>query len=465
MEDKRNIQIIEWEHLDKKKFYVFGVAMTMMIRVSVYPFTLIRTRLQVQKGKSLYHGTFDAFIKILRADGVTGLYRGFLVNTFTLISGQCYVTTYELTRKFVADYSQSNTVKSLVAGGSASLVAQSITVPVDVVSQHLMMQRKGERMGRFQVRGSPEGRGVVAFGQTKDIIRQILRADGLRGFYRGYVASLLTYIPNSAVWWPFYHFYAEQISYLCPKECPHIVFQAVSGPLAAATASVLTNPMDVIRTRVQVEGKSSIILTFRQLMAEEGPWGLMKGLSARIISATPSSIVIVVGYESLKKLSLRPELVDSRHCYQRFTDCYKRLYQLQPEMTQRIYDKFITQLQTSVREEISEIKAEGNLEAVLNALDKIVEDRKDQEEPAWRPSGNPEADLRSALVPYFRQQRDALQRHVRKQEAENRRLAEAVVAGRQQVQELQRRGQARQQAWQALHREQKELVAVLGEPE
>ncbi|EDL15282.1 RIKEN cDNA B430110G05, isoform CRA_b, partial [Mus musculus] len=313
MEDKRNIQIIEWEHLDKKKFYVFGVAMTMMIRVSVYPFTLIRTRLQVQKGKSLYHGTFDAFVKILRADGVAGLYRGFLVNTFTLISGQCYVTTYELTRKFVADYSQSNTVKSLVAGGSASLVAQSITVPIDVVSQHLMMQRKGEKMGRFQVHGNLEGQGVIAFGQTKDIIRQILRADGLRGFYRGYVASLLTYIPNSAVWWPFYHFYAEQLSRLCPQECPHIVFQAISGPLAAATASILTNPMDVIRTRVQVEGKSSIVLTFRQLMAEEGPWGLMKGLSARIISATPSTIVIVVGYESLKKLSLRPELAVVSH--------------------------------------------------------------------------------------------------------------------------------------------------------
>ena len=104
MEDKRNIQIIEWEHLDKKKFYVFGVAMTMMIRVSVYPFTLIRTRLQVQKGKSLYHGTFDAFIKILRADGVAGLYRGFLVNTFTLISGQCYVTTYELTRASITPH-------------------------------------------------------------------------------------------------------------------------------------------------------------------------------------------------------------------------------------------------------------------------------------------------------------------------------------------------------------------------
>ncbi|XP_015275775.1 PREDICTED: solute carrier family 25 member 44 isoform X2 [Gekko japonicus] len=247
MEDKRNIQIIEWEHLDKKKFYVFGVCMTMMIRVSVYPFTLIRTRLQVQKGKSLYNGTFDAFVKILQTEGATGLYRGFLVNTFTLISGQCYVTTYELTRKYVSRYNNNNTVKSVVAGGSASLVAQSITVPIDVVSQHLMMQRK------------------------------------------------------------------EQLSSLTPTDCPHLLLQAVSGPLAAATASTLTNPMDVIRARVQVEGKNSIIFTFKQLIAEEGPWGLMKGLSARIISATPSTIVIVVGYETLKKLSLRPELVDSRH--------------------------------------------------------------------------------------------------------------------------------------------------------
>uniref|UniRef100_A0A669R196 Solute carrier family 25 member 44 n=2 Tax=Phasianus colchicus TaxID=9054 RepID=A0A669R196_PHACC len=312
MEDKRNIPIIEWEHLDKRRFYVLGICMTMMIRVSVYPFTLIRTRLQVQKGKSLYNGTFDAFVKILRTEGAAGLYRGFLVNTFTLISGQCYVTTYELTRKYVARYNNNNAVKSLVAGGSASLVAQSITVPIDVVSQHLMMQRKGESMGRFTVRGR-DGRRLVVFGQTKDIIVQIFKADGLKGFYRGYVASLLTYIPNSAVWWPFYHFYAEQLSSLTPKDCPHLLLQAISGPLAAATASTLTNPMDVIRARVQVEGKSSIVLTFKQLMAEEGPWGLTKGLSARIISATPSTIVIVVGYETLKKLSLRPELMDSRH--------------------------------------------------------------------------------------------------------------------------------------------------------
>ncbi|XP_054407323.1 polyamine-modulated factor 1 isoform X2 [Pongo abelii] len=116
-------------------------------------------------------------------------------------------------------------------------------------------------------------------------------------------------------------------------------------------------------------------------------------------------------------------------------------------------------------EEISDIKEEGNLEAVLNALDKIVEEGKVCKEPAWRPSGIPEKDLHSVMAPYFLQQRDTLRRHVQKQEAENQQLADAVLAGRRQVEELQLQVQARQQAWQALHREQRELVAVLREPE
>ncbi|XP_029904268.1 solute carrier family 25 member 44b isoform X2 [Myripristis murdjan] len=314
MQQKRNIQIIEWEDLDKRKFYSFGVFMTMTIRATVYPATLIRTRLQVQRGKSLYSGTFDAFFKILRTEGVRGLYRGFMVNTFTLISGQAYITTYELVRKYVSQYSTDNTVKSLVAGGSASLVAQSITVPIDVISQQLMMQGQGEHLTRFRIKSKADGgKPDRMFRQTRDIIGQIFAADGFRGFYRGYVASLLTYIPNSAVWWPFYHFYAEQLSKLAPSDCPHLILQAMAGPLAAATASTVTNPMDVVRARVQVEGRTSVIETFKQLIVEEGFWGLTKGLSARIISSTPTAIVMVVGYETLKKLSLRPELVDSRH--------------------------------------------------------------------------------------------------------------------------------------------------------
>lgn len=42
---------------------------------------------------------------------------------------------------------------------------------------------------------------------TIEIAQAIYRMDGISGFYKGYIASLCTYVPNSALWWAFYHFY------------------------------------------------------------------------------------------------------------------------------------------------------------------------------------------------------------------------------------------------------------------
>ncbi|XP_061423123.1 solute carrier family 25 member 44-like isoform X3 [Lethenteron reissneri] len=227
--DGRSVRIIEWEDLDKRKFFTLGIVMTLAIRAAVYPASLIRTRLQVQKGKSVYKGTADAFAKIARAEGARGLYRGFLVNALTIVSGQAYVTTYELARLYVSRFSDSNALKSLVAGGCASLVAQSITVPIDIISQHLMIQGKDSgTMGRFHLCAT-EG-SSLPLGRWRIVAAQILRADGPAGFYRGYTASLLTYIPNSAVWWPFYHAYTapgkhkwspiQVLTTLHPEELP-----------------------------------------------------------------------------------------------------------------------------------------------------------------------------------------------------------------------------------------------------
>lgn len=47
---------------------------------------------------------------------------------------------------------------------------------------------------------------------TIDVTKHIFKMDGIAGFYRGYWASLLAYVPNSALWWGFYHFYQGMIS-------------------------------------------------------------------------------------------------------------------------------------------------------------------------------------------------------------------------------------------------------------
>ncbi|KAM6229028.1 polyamine-modulated factor 1-like [Spheniscus humboldti] len=151
--------------------------------------------------------------------------------------------------------------------------------------------------------------------------------------------------------------------------------------------------------------------------------------------------------------------------YQRFANCYRCFYKLQPEMTRSIYDQFISQLQSSIKEEIQEVKDEGNLDVLFNSLDKIVEEAKNREEPAWRPSGIPEEDVRSAMVPYLLKHRSYLRKVLKEKEEENRKVAESVLAGRDRIAELQQLIEARKHAWQAISKEQRELIMTFKEPQ
>ena len=84
------IKTIEWEMLDKRKFFPLTAMSSFTVRCFLYPLTLIRTRLQVQKGKEVYSGTFDAGRKILHSEGIRGLYRGFLISAAQIVSGLAY---------------------------------------------------------------------------------------------------------------------------------------------------------------------------------------------------------------------------------------------------------------------------------------------------------------------------------------------------------------------------------------
>ncbi|XP_053134459.1 polyamine-modulated factor 1 [Hemicordylus capensis] len=155
--------------------------------------------------------------------------------------------------------------------------------------------------------------------------------------------------------------------------------------------------------------------------------------------------------------------VEEAGSYQRFAGCYSRLYRTQPELIKCIYKQFISQLQTCFREEIQELKQEGNLEVLFGTLDKLVEGAKERETPAWRPSGIPEEDVRSAVVPYLLKQRTFLQKALKGKEEANAKLAEAVLAGRQRITDLQQEIQKRQAEWQAIAREGREIADSLEE--
>ena len=73
----------------------------------------------------------------------------------------------------------------------------------------------------------------------------------------------------------------------------------LSGALAGITSTVATNPLDVIKTRLQCSETSvSALAVARGVLSESGWRGFYSGLYPRIAAAIPRSVCTVLFYES-----------------------------------------------------------------------------------------------------------------------------------------------------------------------
>lgn len=54
-----HISTIEWDMMDKSKFLPLSMLSSFCVRCSLYPLTLIKTRLQIQKHGEMYKGKIN----------------------------------------------------------------------------------------------------------------------------------------------------------------------------------------------------------------------------------------------------------------------------------------------------------------------------------------------------------------------------------------------------------------------
>ncbi|KAG8248473.1 hypothetical protein J6590_039653 [Homalodisca vitripennis] len=279
-------------------------------------------------------GMIDAACKIYQSEGASGLYRGFWVSSVQIVSGVMYIATYEGVRHILTQHNASASTKSLLGGGCASVVGQTVIVPFDILSQHLMVLGVAEsKYNKNKAVLNPLGIFLdprkSKLRLTLDIAQAIYRTDGIRGFYRGYIASLCTYVPNSALWWAFYHLYqeegcstlsdiltfrgnifltAEELEKLFPPDTSHLMIQCVAGTLGGFTTTLITNPMDTMRARLQ-EQKVSLKRILEMPCA---------GVSLYLIRAIASQLQMMctaISLDSLQKRQVGASLIQRYPSY------------------------------------------------------------------------------------------------------------------------------------------------------
>ncbi|XP_057439243.1 nicotinamide adenine dinucleotide transporter 1, chloroplastic [Lotus japonicus] len=161
------------------------------------------------------------------------------------------------------------------AGASAGVIAATFVCPLDVIKTRLQVG-----LPQLANNGSTKA-GRVIVGS----LEQIFQKEGLRGMYRGLAPTVLALLPNWAVYFTIY----EQLkSHLNSNDESHhlsVGANMVAASGAGAATTMFTNPLWVVKTRLQTQGirpgvvpYRSTISALRRIAHEEGIRGLYSGL-------------------------------------------------------------------------------------------------------------------------------------------------------------------------------------------
>ncbi|KAG5419218.1 hypothetical protein I9W82_002985 [Candida metapsilosis] len=287
-----------------------GAASGFLAGVVVCPLDVIKTRLQAQQDKANRLGFRDMLTKILRTEGVTGLYRGLVPITIGYLpTWTIYFTVYERAKKFYPQFihrhwninsPELNHFCSAVTAGMTSSIAVN---PIWVVKTRLMIQSNTKK--------SPND---VVYRGTIDAFRTMYQEEGIRVFYSGLVPSLFGLI-HVGIHFPVYE---KMKSWLhCStidqqNEVPGLLWRLVAASsISKMIASTITYPHEILRTRLQmrkngekqgakVNVKGSLLKTISDIYHKEGLRGYYAGYVTNLIRTVPASAVTLVSFEYFK---------------------------------------------------------------------------------------------------------------------------------------------------------------------
>ncbi|KZV41011.1 hypothetical protein F511_13987 [Dorcoceras hygrometricum] len=259
-----------------------------------------------------YKGTLDVFYKIIRQEGFSRLWRGTNAGLMLAVpTVGIYLPCYDIFRNMLEEFAVQNAptlepYTPLLAGSMARSLACTSCYPIELAKT---------RMQAFKhVNGDKRPPGVL-----KTLFDNIPRVKSTSNFrnslqsYRvlwtGLGAQLARDVPFSAICWPTLELVRKRLLGLVGDEANAASILGANfsaGFVAGSLAAAATCPLDVAKTRRQIEKdpmralKMSTRQTLLEIWRDGGMKGLFTGAGPRIGRAGPSVGIVVSFYEVVK---------------------------------------------------------------------------------------------------------------------------------------------------------------------
>lgn len=343
----RNIQEQEQEPkliLNKFDDLVFGAISGIAGKIVEFPFDTVKVRLQTSSSDT-FNGTFDCIKKTYKNEGFSGFYKGLssplfgsMMENGILFLGFGYSQNLIRKIKNKPDDEPLSMLQYTLAGGLAGTGAAVLLTPVELVKCKLQVQdvetlyHAKTEISSIAKSASSTATNEIANNAVQSttkvhykgpmhVIYDTLKKHGLRGMYRGGMGTLIREVSGGAAWFGVYEIacsYMMKSSNITNKDDLAPWKLAACGALAGISYNSLSFPVDVIKSKMQTEefvvtnGKKlgkSFIATATDIYKAGGIRAFYKGCGITVARSVPSSGIIFVTYELLKRNFGRHEYI------------------------------------------------------------------------------------------------------------------------------------------------------------
>eukprot|EP00184_Porphyridium_aerugineum_P006018 CAMPEP_0184695942 /NCGR_PEP_ID=MMETSP0313-20130426/3399_1 /TAXON_ID=2792 /ORGANISM="Porphyridium aerugineum, Strain SAG 1380-2" /LENGTH=393 /DNA_ID=CAMNT_0027154471 /DNA_START=99 /DNA_END=1280 /DNA_ORIENTATION=- len=322
-----------------------GALAGMAEHIFMYPVDTIKTRMQVYSSATtglnslsdMTHVKPTQVIRhpknsmtyvlgqVLKEEGFRGLWRG--VGAVAVSAGPAHAVYFSMYEAMKSKWMHNedmqkrhvpDAVGHAMAGAVATITSELIMSPWDVVKQ------------RMQIGAAPYTKnGLIP------TVRYIYSNHGMKAFFAGLQTSLVMSVPFSAIQLTLYEAVKSAIvsfrsielratlttqasghaehEYIHVRAPFSVWDHCIAGGLSGAAASALTNPLDVVKTRLQTQGEKGarrykgMRHAITHIWMEERFAGFLRGIQPRMLFHAPAAAICWTTYELCKHIiSIQP---------------------------------------------------------------------------------------------------------------------------------------------------------------